>query len=76
MDHDAKLEEFHLLWMAAKAEREALETACLEEFFGNGLEFLLESNLGLYKKMKDYLHTFVFDHDVPEVGEPLEVPNQ
>ena len=48
--------------MAAKAEREALETTCLEEFFGNGLEFFLESNLGLYEKIKDYLHAFVFDH--------------
>ncbi len=69
MDPLARLVESHAVWVAEKDEREAIETACLEEYFGYGLEYFLESRLRLFELMKDYLHTFVFDHrgdDVPE----------
>jgi hypothetical protein len=68
-DHDARLVEFHAVWVAGKDEREAIETACLEEYFGYGLEYFLESNLRLFELMKDYLHTFVFDRRGAHVPE-------
>ncbi len=69
MDPLAKLVESHDVWVAEADEREAFKTTCLEEYFGYGLEYFLESNLGLYEKMEDYLDTYIFKHrggDVPE----------
>ncbi len=66
---DAKLVEFHPVWVAEADEREAIEKACLEEYFGYGLEYFLESNFRLFELMKDYLYTFVFDHRGDDVRE-------
>jgi hypothetical protein len=71
MDPLARLVDSHAVWVAEKDEREAIETACLEDFFGfgYGTEFFLEINPGLYEKMKDYLHTYVFDRRGAHVPE-------
>jgi len=66
LSDEARLLEFHPVWVATKAEREALETAFMEEFFGSNVDSNLQS---LYEHMKQYLHTFVFDHRGDDVHE-------
>jgi hypothetical protein len=65
----AKLAEFQPAWVAAEAEREAMEIKWLEDYVGCKPFELPKEDVAFHGHLKNFLHTFVFDHradDIPE----------
>ena len=64
--------KYHPIWLATTAEREAMEKACVEEYFNCKPDEIPENSVtrSFFLDMKDKLHTYMFDrryNDVPEM---------
>ena len=61
--------KYHPIWLATTAKREAIEEACVEEYFNCKTDGIPESSRSFFIETKDKLHTYVFHrryNDVPE----------
>jgi hypothetical protein len=59
----------HPIWLATTAEREAMEKACVKQYFNCKTDEIPESSRSFINDMKGKLHNYVFGmryNDVPE----------